>query len=423
MVRRIGTFLTLILLIAAVSSLVYFNAQETLFRLTPEVAFTLPLGVLMLAAGVAGAVLMFVLAMMREGRHALRDWLVHRELRSAQRSVESIAEARSLTLAGDYKRARSLLARATQKRSPEIGDVIDYAETFLLEDDPMQARRVLEEGQKDFGNEPLLLFALARTCRAAGDAAAAISSLERALAVYPRSLPLLTMLRDILFETESWERAEEVQRRIVELKPNDASESNWLLGARFEAAARAEESTRETGLRSLCQDDPDFAPAVVARARELDSSGDPRRAGKLLEKAARRRPRGAVLDEYERIVGTDDPLRTAKLYQKLIAANPTSSQLKVRAARYLAGSGREEDAAGVLDSLTDNGQPPYAQAVWAEIHDARHNADLAHSSYREAFTSGGLGRPEFVCEICGAHSEHWHARCDGCGAWGMLESL
>ena len=64
-----------------------------------------------------------------------------------------------------------------------------------------------------------------------------------------------------------------------------------------------------------------------------------------------------------------------------------------------------------------------AQAVWAEIHDARHNADLAHSSYREAFISGGLGKPEFVCEVCEAHSYDWHGRCEHCGAWGMLESL
>ena len=95
MLRRIVAFALFIALIGAVSFLVYFNAQETLFRLTPRHEFTLPLGVLILGATIAGALVMFVLALMREGRHALREWRVHRELHAAVERVGALDRTRA----------------------------------------------------------------------------------------------------------------------------------------------------------------------------------------------------------------------------------------------------------------------------------------------------------------------------------------
>ena len=129
MLRRIVAFLVFIALIGAVSFLVYFNVQETQFRLTPKHTFNLPLGVLMLGATIAGALVMFVLALMREGRHALREWRVHRELRAAERTAEYQSEARSLALSGDFRRARALLAKATLKRAPDVSDTVSCSTT------------------------------------------------------------------------------------------------------------------------------------------------------------------------------------------------------------------------------------------------------------------------------------------------------
>ena len=422
MVRRIATFIVLIALIGAVALLMYFNGQETSFRLTKDMSLTLPLGGLMMLAAIAGALFMFLLALMREGRHALRDWSVHREVRGAKRNAQHIVEARSLTLAGDYKRARTLLTRATQKSSPEIGDVIDYAETFLLDNDPVQARTILEEGQKDFGNEPLLLFALAKACRATGDAPAAVSALERAVSVYPRSTALLTMLRDVLFESESWTRAEEIQRRIVELNPDDASEKNWLLGARYEAASAASEGARDEALRDIAGDDPDFLPALIDRAVIAADAGDWWRAFKILEKSVKRRPHAVVLDTLEKIVPTEDAPRLSRIYSKLVASNPDDGVLKLRAAHYLIGHGRVEEAAEMLGPPPDNGSDPAALALWGAIHDAREESTLAHGSYRGALEGSASTGGGFACGVCATPAAQWQSRCDSCGAWGTLES-
>jgi len=422
MVRRILAFLLFIGLIGAVSFLVYFNAQESQFWLTPRHQFRLPLGVLMLGAAVAGAVVMFLLALMREGRHALREWRVHRELRAAERTAEYHTQARSLILAGDFKRARLLLAKATQKREPDVSDIVDYAETFLLEGDTGQARRVLEDGQREFGNEPLLLHGLARACRAGGDTPAAVSTLERAARICPASLPVLLMLRDMLFETGAWSRACEVQERVCELKPTDQIERNRLAGARLEAARRSPGDVRGSALRTLTGEHPDFVPALLERARFLESAGERRRAVRLLEKAAKGRPRLILLDELERIVPEERRVKLAKLYVKLVDGDPANAGLRLRAARYLIANRRYDEAEQLLRGLSaSNGDLAAAHALWAEIHDARADTERAQQEYRQAVAL----RPARVlaCAACGAASPVWRERCDRCGAWDTYDTI
>jgi len=420
MLRRILAFLLFVGLIAAVSFLVYFNAQETQFWLTPRHQFRLPLGVLMLGAAVAGSVVMFLLALMREGRHALREWRVHRELRAAERTAEYHTQARSLVLSGDYKRARLLLAKATQKRDPDVSDIVDYAETFLLEGDAGQARRVLEEGQKQYGNEPLLQHALARACRAAGDTPAAVSTLERAARACPSSLAILSMLRDSLFETASWSRACEIQERIVALKPGDNAERNRLAGARLEAARRAPGELRGAALRALTGEHPDFAPALLERARFLEAAGERRRAVRLLEKAAKRRPRSVLLEELERMVPEERRYKLAKLYGKLVTGDPGNSNLRLHAARYLLHNRLFDEAEQLLRGLSSNGVGSSAHALWAEIHEARSDTARAQQEYRHALS--GHNPVALACSACGAASTAWRERCDRCGAWDTIDA-
>jgi HemY protein len=377
----------------------------------------------MLAATIAGALLMFLVALWREGRHAMREWRVHREMRAAQRSVEATAQARSLALAGEFSRARALLKRATQKRSAEVADIIDYADTFMLEGDAAQARVILEEGQRTFGNDPILLYALANACVASGDARTAITTLERALAIHPRSPRLLALLRDQLFAVEDWQRATAIQARIVELNPANEVESNRMLGARYEAALRAAETERGALLKTLCNQAPGFTPATVERARSLARAGEQRRALKLLERALAPKPRSVLLDLYEEIARTEDVSRVNKLYSKLVALHPQAVDLKLRAAGALISRHRLDEAAALLSSCSSNGSAPAAQMLWAQLHDARNQPDLAHAAYREAAAGGYLAKPRFACEKCGTMSESWRARCDNCDTWGFVEDL
>jgi len=423
MLRRILAFIAFVALVAAVSALVYFNPVDSSFRYSPDREISLPLGVLMLAAGVAGMLVMFLLMLLREGRHAVHEWRIQRGIRTAERTATLRGEARSLSLAGDYARARSLFTKATKIRNPDVGDLIDYAGTYLLEGNPREAKRILENAQKDFGNDPLLLSELARAARIAGDDAAAVSALERALAVYPRSAKLLAALRDVLIDSGAWSRAAEVQERVAQLKPDDATERNRLRGTRYEAALRLQRDERSAALGALVASDEEFVPAILERARTLVETGDSARAIKVLDKAVRRRPHAALLDEIERLCAGDDTARVAKLYGKIVDASPSASVLRARAARYLIACGRSEQAAELLRAVASDSAPPSLDAARASLLDARGQPNEALQAYKKlADRSANLLAP-WRCNGCRAISTQWTARCATCNAWGLIDSL
>lgn len=422
MIRRTITFIGFVALVAAVSALAYLNPAETVFHYPPANEITLPLGVLMLASAIAGMIVMFLLMLAREGRNAVREWRVQRGIRSAERTASLRAEARSLALAGDYARARALFSKAMTMRDPDVGDLIDYADTYIQEGDPKEAKRVLENGQKDFGNAPLLLRAIAMTSRLTGDDAAAASALERALAVYPRSLRLLAPLRDILVDTGAWTRAQEIQQRILQLRPNDHREANRLLGLSYEAALRQPPAERLSALKAITNSSPEFTPAIVERARTLHAEGDPRRALRALDKALRRRPRGVLFDEIERIVGQDDPGRITKLYLKSVETHPTLDGLRARAARHLVRLERHDEAAALLKGSTSEDIKGVLAAARSALEEAK--GRLEHETAgRSRASAVVLHTPAWTCEECGTLADRWVARCTRCGTWGSVDDL
>ena len=423
MLRRIAAFIAFVALVAAVSALVYFNPAESSFRYSPDREIRLPLGVLMLVAGVAGMLVMFLLMLLREGRHAVHEWRIQRGIRTAERTATLRGEARSLSLAGDYARARSLFTKATKIRTPDVGDLIDYASTHLLEGNAKEAKKVLENAQKDFGNDPLLLSELARASRLAGDDAAAVSALERALAVYPRSSKLLAALRDVLVDTGAWARAAEVQERVVQMKPDDANERNRLTGVRYETAVRLPREERSAALSAITASGDDFVPAILERARAFADAGDASRAGKVLEKASRRRANGALLDEIERLAAPDDTARVAKLYVKLVETFPGSAILRGRAARYLTTCGRSEQAAELLRGTLAEGAPPVIEAARVLLFESRGQSSEATEAAKRLIERDPCLYAPWRCSGCGVVVETWSARCPRCNAWGLVDNL
>ena len=422
MLRRTLAFIAFVALVAAVSTLVYLNPEETAFRYPPAEEVALPLGVLMLASAVAGMVVMFVLMLLREGRTAVREWRVQRGIRSAERTATLRAEARSLALAGDYARARSLFSKAMKTREPDLADLLDYADTYIQEGDAREAKRIIENAQKDFGNAPLLLSALARAARLAGDHAGAASALERALAVYPRSLRLLVPLRDVLVDMGEWGRAAEIQERTVALASGDTVERNRLLGIRYEAAQRTPPVQRIATLKSISSTEPDFVPAVVERARAIAADGDARRAIRILEKAIRQRPRGVVFDELENLIGEEDPARLSKAYLRAIEAFPHLDGLRARAARQLARNGRHDEAASILKDAASTDTRSSLTAARAFLEQARGRLTGPGEGSRTQIPTQ-FPTPSGRCDACKSLSDRWTARCIHCGAWGFIDDL
>lgn len=379
MLRRTFTFLLAIILVAAAGLLVYLNPEESSLRLTRAYNLKLPLGVLIVAASLAGGLLVFIASLFHEGRRALREWRARRRVAVSDRTVRLRTDGLALTVAGDHKRARTVLGKTVRTEEAEAADVIAYAETFSAEREEQAARRVLEKGLDDFGNDMSLLLALASVCRRTGDTASATTVLERALALHPASPVALVALRDVLFECENWRRGAEIQERLLGLRPTDERERNRFNGARFEAALAAPAAERSIFLEQILADSPDFVPAIRARAELLEAGGQTDHALRMLERGLKRRPGCELLETLARLSG-QDRRRLERACHRLMSTSGYGVSIEASVQRLLA-----ENNSGPVS----NGTRPVAE----------------------------LPR----CSDCGRLCEDWSPRCPGCGRWDSLE--
>jgi len=381
MLRRLFTFLLFVALVAAAGLLVYLNPDESSLRLSRVYDLELPLGVLIVGSALAGGLLVFLASMLHEGRRALREWRARRRIASADRTAQLRTDGMALTVAGEHRRARALLAKAIKGEEAAACDVIAYAGTFSAEGDHGSARQTLEKGLTDFGNDASLLVALGSACRAAGDLLAAGTALERALSLHPASPTILVALRDVLFDHGSWQRAAEVQERVLAVRPGDQRERNRLDGARFEASLGSPIEERLPLLDRILQDSPDFVPALLAKVDLLESAEHSEEAIRMLERALKRRPNCELLETMARL-SDRAPKRFERVGRRMSAQTMGKPALAATLERALA-------TAGNLQPGTGNGTRPVIE----------------------------LPR----CSGCGRIAEDWVPRCPGCGLWDSLE--
>ena len=351
MFRRTLTFVAAIALIGAVATMVYFNSQPTTLRYGPAHEITLPLAWLIVGATVAGTLLGLLALVAREGRWAVRHWRIQRALRASERAVSRRSEARSCTLAGRHAHARALLSRTATGPGALLDDAIDYGESFLAEGKPAEARAHLEDSRREIGDDPRILHALARSCTALGDHVAAVAVLDRAVEALPTSLELHTLLRDSLVELQWWPRAEVAQQRIVDLASGDAEEKTRLIEIRMHAAEEADQGDREAALRAVLALDPSWPAAATARAAQLIEQGKPRSAGRVLYKAAKRRPADETLAALDASLESNNPKKLARLYGRLRRSHPASHEVAVHQAALLEKLGRKSEAEAILNEL------------------------------------------------------------------------
>lgn len=351
MLRRALTFLVAVVLIGGVSSLVYFNSQPTTLRWGPRQELTLPLAWLIVGASLAGASLVFLVLLAREGHWAVRQWRLLRALRAAERAAARRSEARASVLAGRHAKARTLLARTATGAGAVIDDAVDYAEAFLAEGKPADARTHLEDSRRELGDDPSILFALARTCRALGDDAGAVAALDRAVEKLPASVALHELLRDCLVDLGWWPRAEVAQQRLVDLLPGDSGEKKRLIEIRMKTADLGDLGERENALRGVLAMDPAWPAAAAARADMLSDQGQKRAALRIVLRAAKRRPADETLRALDRVLAGDGVRKVLRVYRRVRRSHPTNPDLILHHAAQLLRFARDAEAEALLKQI------------------------------------------------------------------------
>lgn len=369
MLRRTLTFVVAVLLIGSVSSLVYFNSQPTTLRWGPRQELTVPLAWLIVGSTIAGAALVFLVLLAREGHWAVRQWRLLRALRTAERAAARRSEARASVLAGRHAKARTLLARTATGAGAVLDDAVDYGEAFLAEGKAADARTHLEDSRREFGDDPSILYALARACRALGDDSGAVAALDRAVEKLPASVALHALLRDCLVDLGWWPRAEATQQRLVDLLPGHPAEKKRLIEIRMTTAELGDAADRENALRAVLAMDPSWPAAAAGRAQMLAAQGHRRTALRVLMRAAKRRPAEETLTALDAVLAADSARKVQRIYRRLRRLHPASGDVLLHQASQLLRFGRQAEAEAVVKDFDGAGEraPVVVAAVLARI--------------------------------------------------------
>jgi len=426
------TKILLVIIIFILGGFFYLHTQnpvEATFVVTKDYTFTLPITYLIFAAFSAGAALAVVNALFVDARRAIRDIRLRRSQRVAAQAEQDYHRGIEALAGGDAAVARGFLEKAVKARPGDAGAIINLSETYLREKRPDEALRVLEEGAAKNEKSVGIYIAMAKCAELAGSERAE-GALKEILKLDPGNAFALGRLRDRRIREGAWERAADIQRKIVEKAPDAATKEKaaaLLKGFLFEAAAtyfvEGREDEAEALLKTILKSDERFLPAYVLRGDVEQTRTGLSAAIKLWERALERFPYSEPLllrleDAY---INESAPDRIIEIYKRGIMSHTDNLNLRLLLARVYLRLEMIDNAIEELEGIEQMGEEcRYARILLGEACMRRKQGEKAAALFASAL---GLDRdllPPFVCSGCGGASGTWTPRCPECSRWNSL---
>lgn len=421
--KRIVVFGGALLLIAAFVAVIALNPGEVDFRPTHIHSFRPMLGVLLIVAFCAGAVLALFGGGLRSFSATLANWRTRRAARQATQAGEWHRSGEQLAWDGEIDRSRVLLKKAWKRQPGNAAAALALASSFMDTGEFGAAHDVLAAAVAQDANDPDLRYALGEALRRRGDNGEAIRMLETVRVQHPRAPRVLISLRELYRETGRWKEAADVQALYLQTLPPEAQtpERERLVQFRYQAAlVQSDPEARLTALDGVVQSDRTFIPALVSLGDALVQQGRADEAQKLWEKAFKAQPRLVFI---ERLLGRD---AGAAQHRAVTLLGKYREQLDgdsvhLLLARVALADGDVERASTELKAVGKQ-ESPTVQRTWAEILHRRGQTDEAWAALRHAADHLGAGATDHHCIVCGRFSEAWVGYCDGCERWDTYRS-
>jgi HemY protein len=261
-----------------------------------------------------------------------------------------------------------------------------------------------------------------------GDESKALTLIERAKALRPRTPWVLSSLFELQARAGKWREAEATLIEAGKRKALPAAESRHRQAVLLHEKSRAAEAAGET--REAVEHaakahklDPGFAPVTVRYANLLRAGGKPRPAAKAIETGWRAQPHPELAEAYAALADDQPPMQRLKHVERLAALNPghRESRLALAAAalkaRLWGEARRHLDAAGAADDVPPT---PRLCRLMAELEQAeRDNHGAARSWLQRATTTSALDET-YVCDACGSEAASWTPLCPHCRGFDSL---
>ena len=427
------TKILLIVILVILSAFFYIHTQnpaEVTIAIARDYTVTFPVTLFVFGGFFLGACLAVVNSFVVDARRYFRERQSKRDRKAAEAAEQNYHRGVELLVKGDTTGARDVIQKALAAKPSDAGMVISLSETFVRENRPSDALRVLEKGYLNNPGSIGILVAIAKSASDSGDATRASKAYEEVVELDPKNGFALKKLRDYKMEAGEWERAASLQKSVIECERDGAEKEkgrHLLYGLLYEAGA-ASFSRRNYDealgfVKEVIKNDEDFLPAHILMGEVLYAQSNQSGALKVWEKALHRFPNAepVILKIEEMFLRESAPDRILERYQKEIISHPADTNLRLLLSRLYLRLEMVDNAIEELERLQLDGiESFYSQVLLGEAYLRRKQDSKAADLFQKAL---GLDRefaPPFVCSACGHNAAAWGPRCTSCKQWNTL---
>jgi lipopolysaccharide biosynthesis regulator YciM len=405
------------------------NPDVATFIIAGDLKFVQPITVFVFVGFFAGVAFAVFNSLYSDAVRAIKDLKAKHEKRQMELSESNYRDGAEELLRGNPGKARQLLKRALGANPSNIDIALRLAESSMEAGAAEDAVRVLNAAlSKNPGNMELL-YAVATNALITGDTHKAEKTLKEILNRYPSNSFALKGLRDIRIGEGAWERASELQKKLVSRggdAADAAGEEELLTGLLYESASKLMADGDPEGAsgaaREALKNDDSFIPAHLLLGEVHYATGDTRGAAKVWEKAYNRYNDARLFLRLEDMyIEESDPQNILDRYSKAINSRPGDTNLRLLLSRLYLRLEMVDNAIEELERLASEGEEGfYHRVLLAEAYSRREPGSKAATLFKGALGLDKELPPPFRCTKCAKCVLEWQGRCPSCRNWNTL---
>jgi tetratricopeptide (TPR) repeat protein len=418
--------LLLVSLVVIVMLLREFNPGMITVNLLPTKSYEISKSAFFLMTLATGAVIIFILYLLRDVKRFLRGLRVQREQKKRLKIQELYTKGLNAMLAKRNADAIAFFQKVLAIDPNHVDTLLRMGISQLREKNIQEAILL---HQKALGLDPdnqEVMFSLASDHEEAKRFEDALQTYGKILSKDASNLTALIKMRDLYQRLNQWEELSEAQRKLLAspLMPSEQEvEHRRLVGFKYETGR----SFLEAGdlekakkiFRGVIKLDKDFIPAFLGLGEVYLEEGKVADASELWEKAYKMTSSTLLLLRLEDLyLKQGEPGKAIELYSQAVTWKPQDSSLKFFLGKLYYRLEMIDEAFDAL-SKVDWGDKdfPDVHKLLGNIYLRRGSLGLAASEFKKALGFKKQIIIPYVCSNCELRTTDWSGRCPNCGKW------
>ena len=418
--------LIFIIVLGAFGLLAAYNHGTTDINIPFDKTYEVSKPGLILMSSAVGALLMFIMFVVRDTRRFLLTYQFQRNRKREERIDNRYSKAMNAMLAEDEAEARAALEGILKEDPEHTGSLLRLGDLELRRKEYQAALECYRRALTISPRSLEVLFSIVTANEKLHRTVDAIRYIEEILEIDPDNLNAHHRKRSILEAQGRWEDVMELQKQIVRYEHDGhqrSAEQALLLGYRYEVARehleRGDVEKAMKGFKAILKDDKDFIPAYLGAAEAIFlAEPEPEEAVEFLEKGYEQTSSHIILARLEdMLINLGEPARLIKTYRAAIARDPKNDMLKFFLAKLYYRLEMIDDAFSIMSTLEMPQPFPEFSTLMGQLYLRRGQCERAVDEFKKSLDFKRAILVPYCCSACGTVAQDWSGRCGNCGGW------